>query len=286
MVSQYMFSGLYLNPAYAGTGNYWRTTLLHRSQWIGIPGAPKTQIFSIEGPLKDERSGIGIMAAHDQIGITREADLYFNYSYRIPFRNNTTLALGLRGGMTWYQADFNKLIYWDEGDVIYQQGVQNNLIPNVGWGAWWYGQKHYIGLSIPQLLSYDPKESLSIQGNGTVLPRIRRHYYLTGGYVHEVNSDIVLKPSVLFKYVDAAPLEVDLNLNVLLKNTFWIGASYRTGDAVVGILEFQITPQFRAGYAFDYTLTPLQSFSRGTHEFMIGYDFGFDMVKWRSPRYF
>jgi type IX secretion system PorP/SprF family membrane protein len=96
----------------------------------------------------------------------------------------------------------------------------------------------------------------------------------------------VLKPSVLIKYIPNAPVEADINLNVLLANILWLGASYRTEDAVVAMVEIQLSKKLRLGYAYDFTLTDVKDYSTGSHEIMLAYDFGYDIMKIKTPRYF
>jgi type IX secretion system PorP/SprF family membrane protein len=96
----------------------------------------------------------------------------------------------------------------------------------------------------------------------------------------------VIKPSVMVKYVDKAPAIADFNVNVLLSNILWLGVGYRTNDAVVGMVELQLSKKLRIGYSYDYTLSDIQQYSSGSHEFMLGYDFGYDIMKMKTPRYF
>ncbi|MBK9448844.1 MAG: type IX secretion system membrane protein PorP/SprF [Bacteroidetes bacterium] len=286
LVSQYMFNGLLLNPAYAGSKEYFSTTLLHRSQWTGWKGAPSTQIFTFHSLLRDKVSGVGLTVSNDHIGVTNRTEISGHYAYHIPLGENAKLAFGLKGGVSNYKAKLNELIYWDTDDQVFNQGVIRNLVPNAGVGAYFYTNKFYAGLSVPQLLSYDPREMFHIGENIATLPHVRRHYYLNVGYVIELSPSVALKPSVLVRYVHGAPIQADLNMNVLLNNMFWIGASWRTGDSFVGMLEFQATKRLRVGYSYDYTLTDISRYSNGSHEIMLGYDFGYKVLKMKSPRYF
>ena len=286
IVSQYMFNGLLLNPAYAGSHPYFSTSLLHRSQWVGWEGAPRTQVFSFQGPLPDRKSGAGLLLANDHLGVTNRTDAFLNYSYHIRFNENTALSLGLKGGLSFYQADFTKLIYWDPNDEIYARGKIQNVLPQFGTGAYFYSPKFYAGVSVPSILSYDPREVFSIGDDVSALPRLRRHYFLTAGYAMEISPWLVAKPSLTLRYVKAGPPQADFNLNFFINRLLWVGASYRTGDAVVGILEFQASRKLRFGYAYDYTLSDITKFSNGSHELMISYDFGYDIMKMKTPRYF
>ncbi|MBK5286815.1 MAG: type IX secretion system membrane protein PorP/SprF, partial [Bacteroidia bacterium] len=150
-----------------------------------------------------------------------------------------------------------------------------------------YSRLFYVGLAVPYLLSYDPERPITLNSNAKELtPYQVRHYYLSGGYVFEINRDVVLKPSTMIKYTYNAPVEVDINVNALLMEVLWVGASYRTGDSFIGLVGFNITKQLRLGYSYDFTLTDIKDYSSGTHEITLGYDFGFDILKMKTPRYF
>ena len=284
MLSQYMFNGLILNPAYAGSKDYVSTGLLYRKQWVEFDGAPVTQTAFIHGPLKNKKIGLGFTLLNDKIGVTNRTDAYASYAYHIKTGKKGKFAMGLQGGVSYYRAQLSDLVYWDKSDPVFAADIQSNLLPNAGVGIYYYQRTFYAGLSVPHLLSYDPQKSLSFDIEK--VPHQVRHYFFSSGYVAEINDDFKIKPSVLVKYVANAPVELDINCNLLLANTFWIGASYRTGDAIVGILEYQITPKLRLGYSYDATLSDLKDHSSGSHEIMLGYDFGYEVMKMKTPRYF
>jgi type IX secretion system PorP/SprF family membrane protein len=284
MLSQYMFNGLILNPAYAGSKDYISTGLLYRKQWVEFDGAPVTQTAFIHGPLKSRKVGIGFSLINDKIGVTNRTDAYGSYAYHLKVGERGKFSMGLQAGVSYYNARLSDLIYWDKNDPVFAEEVQTNLLPNAGVGVYYYERKFYAGLSVPHLLSYDPQKSLSFEVEK--VPHQVRHYFFSSGYVAEVNDDFKIKPSVLVKYVPDTPVEFDINCNVLLANTFWIGASYRTGDAIVGIIEYQITRKMRLGYSYDATISDIRNHSSGSHEIMLGYDFGYDIMKMKTPRYF
>ncbi len=284
MYSQYMFNGLALNPAYAGSKGYLTTTFLHRNQWVDIQGAPKTNILSFHTPLLIESSSIGATLLHDRIGVTSRTDLYGTYAYRIQLNKGAKLAFGLRAGMTHYRIDFTQLTYWDSDDPIYNNGNQRGVAPNVGTGIYFQTNKFYAGLSVPNLLSYNPEESFSVNAKG--IPTTSRHYFGTIGYAIEINPNFVLKPSLMAKYESSAPFQLDVNLNMLLARKVWVGASYRTSDAIVGMVEFIPIPMLQVGYAYDYTLSELAAYTRGTHELVLTLNFGSQVSKLKTPRYF
>lgn len=284
MVSQYMFNGLLLNPAYAGTRDYWSATALHRSQWAQFDGAPTSQVVGVDGAVADNRLGIGLVVSNDRIGVTSELDVSANIAYHLPL-NNSTLSFGLRAGGSSYSARLSDLVAWDPNDNVYAGGdIQGQFIPKFGFGMYWHNERFYAGLSIPLLYSID---DAIIIDNSITSNHFVQHYYLNAGGVFDLNPNLAIKPSFLVKYLPEAPVQVDLNCNFLIFNRLWLGAGYRTGDALIAMIEYNITPQLRMGYAYDYTTTDISMYTNGTHEIMIGFDFGSDIaIKKRSPRYF
>jgi type IX secretion system PorP/SprF family membrane protein len=284
MISQYMFNGLFLNPAYAGSHKYVTSSLLHRSQWVDFSGAPKTSLLAIDGLVnsKSENMGLGLIVAHDQIGATEQTDIYANYAYQLKLKKGK-LAFGIKAGVSNYVFKSNNLAIWDANDQVFT-GRRTAWLPKLGAGAYYFTEKWYAGISVPTLLAYDANHNFAFDVNSGSF--LNRHYYAYGGYVFKLNEQFKLKPSALIKYLPSAPVQADLNLNLLFRDQFWIGASYRSMDAVVFMVEYQTNSRFRVGYAFDYSITKIRKYSAGTHEIMIGYDFGKNLIKVKTPRYF
>lgn len=286
LLSQYMFNGLFLNPAYAGSHNFAEATALHRSQWVGFDGAPRTQTFGIEGPIKNKNMGIGLTAMNDRIGDTRQTEIFANWSYHLMLdpAGKTNLSFGIRAGFSDYTANLSETKVFDNGDPIFSQNVGNQFVPKFGAGVYLYSKLWYAGLSVPTIFAADDNVRFNI--NEVSDRYFQPHTYLTAGYVHIVNEDFKIKPSFLIRYLPNAPVQADINCNLLFRNTFWIGASYRTGDAIVALLEVNVLEDFRIGYAYDLTVTRINNYSNGSHEVMLSYKFGKDPVKTKSPRYF
>lgn len=286
LVSQYMFNHLLLNPAYAGSKDYMMATLLYRKQWVDFKGAPTTQVASIHGPIGLSNLGWGALISHDKIGVTDRTDAYANVAYHLKVGKKMKLGVGLRAGGGFYSFKNSDLIYWDSNDPAFAGDKTSKFLPNVGAGAYLYGDKFYAGISVPTIISYDSTKSLSLNMSGNAVPNQVRHYFATAGVALELSPNVVLKPSVLVKYVQNAPVEADFNVNVLLAQMLWLGASLRTNDSFVAIAEFQLTKQLRLGYSYDFTTTDVKNYSNGSHEIMLGYDFGYDIMKIKTPRYF
>jgi type IX secretion system PorP/SprF family membrane protein len=284
LMSHYMFNGLLLNPAYAGSKEFVSTTMLYRKQWAGIEGAPVTYNGSVHGLLKKKKLGLGALIQQDKIGVTKQTDFYGMLAYHLPVGLGK-LSIGLQAGLSNFSSDVVNLTYWDPGDKVFAYNTFSNLLPNAGLGAYYYRDLFYAGVSAPYLISYDPNESSSFETSVPV-HRMTRRYYVTAGGIIETEKELKFKPSMLIRYESGAPLQYDVNLNMLINDIFWIGASYRSDESIIALFEYQISRKLRVGYSYDYTLGELGNYSSGSHELMIGYDFGFPVTKMKSPRYF
>ncbi len=283
MVSQYMFNGLFLNPAYAGTHPFASASLLHRAQWTGITGAPQSSLLAWDMPLMGDKMGAGFSVVHDRIGVTRDLQFDAHYSYHLRIGGGH-LAFGLKAGLSLYSAELSALTTWDANDQVFTSNIENEMVPRFGTGIYYYDDLAYIGFSVPTIYAAD--EAITADVQGAMERHFARHYYLNAGRVFHLNEYFDLKPSTLLKYEPEAPFEVDLNCNVLYKDRFWLGVGYRTGDAVVAMVEYQVNPMLRAGYAFDMTVSELNRYANGSHEVMLGIDLGRDPIKIKTPRYF
>jgi type IX secretion system PorP/SprF family membrane protein len=283
MVSQYMFNGMLVNPAYAGSHKYFSSSLLHRAQWVNFEGAPQTSVLAVDGPLYDQKMGIGLMLSHDKIGVTEQNDVYANYSYFLKMGKGK-LGLGLKAGISYYTAKVDDLLVWDAGDENFTGTKRSALLSKFGFGMYYYTERWYAGLSVPSMLAYDPDKNFSISMESS--SAIRKHYYLTGGYVFDAGEKFKIKPSLLLKHQTAAPVEVDVNLTAMYLNTVALGVSYRSNDAIVVMAEYQANKRFRVGYAYDITTSNIRNYSSGSHEVMLGFDFGKDITKTKTPRFF
>ena len=289
MVSQYMFNGLFLNPAYAGSHDFFEATALYRNQWVNWEGAPKTQVFGVDGPIMHNQGGVGLTVVNDEIGDVKQFEVFGNFAYHMNLdsESKNRLALGLKAGISKYTSDYTdgNEYFVDQGDPVFENNINGQWLPKFGLGVYYYNDISYIGLSVPTIYASDNKITdtfMQDPENGY----FENHYFLSGGVVFKLNNDLALKPNVLIKYHPAAPLEADINANLFIKETVWVGASYRTGDAITGLLEYVIQNKIRIGYSYDFTLTDISNYSNGSHEIMLGYNFGEEVIKAKSPRYF
>ncbi len=266
MYSQYMFNGLALNPAYAGSHEALSFSTLFRKQWTGMKGSPSTQTFSAHSPLKKKRKvALGFVFSNDLIGVTKQINVNFAYAYRIPVGKYGRLSFGLQGGFSNYNNALTKIYLGDKSDPIYAQNSQS-FAPVVGAGIYYYAKNFYAGLSSPQLISYQNK---SAQDLG--MKQIS-HYFITSGYVFDLSKSLKFKPNVLVKMVTGAPVQIDINANLLINGIVSIGASYRSLESISAILQLDITDQLRFGYAYDLPVgSKLGNFNGGSHEMMLNF---------------
>ena len=271
--SQYMFNGLAINPAYAGSHQSLDMSVISRFQSPGVAGTPNTQTLTAHSGIKGKKIGVGFMVITDKIGVTRQTGFYGSFAYKIQFKN-TTLSLGLQGGATSVRSDFSQLLIKQPGDPLVSGDIKE-LQPNIGSGVYYYGKKFYAGISMPQMLD-------EVNNNITQMKPI----ILTGGYVFKLNESLMLKPNLLVRLIDQKLVEFNYNMNLLIHEILWLGVSYRPTSSVTGLLELQITNQLRLGYAYDATLGDFSRADSGSHEIMLNYQLRLTKKKVVNPRYF
>lgn len=289
MYSQYMFNHQVLNPAYAGSWGYLTSTLIYRKQWVGLNGAPETQSFSMHLPTRNDRHGFGFGFVGDQIGVTKTTGVNAAYAFRIPIGENARLALGLQGSIDNYRANFGEVRTGstidpslNAPDPAFNGNSVNLWLPNAGAGIYFHTKRFFAGASSPRLVLHD------LNGDNTAsLAHLSRHFFVTTGLVlGREESFLKFKPSILMKMTPAAPVQFDFNAHFLLGDRLWLGASFRTDDAVVMMMQLQLFQWLRMGYAFDYVTSELNTYSNASHEFMLGFDLHIKRKAHVSPRYF
>ena len=281
MFTQYMHNPVSINPAYAGSRGTLNVVAMHRQQWVGIDGAPKTLALSLNSPFLKYNVGVGFTLLYDQLGPTKQTGLFGDYSYHLKLNNTTKLAFGIKGGLSIIEKDLNNLVHYNDDEYLALNGYQKLYLPNFGIGSYLYSNRFYIGFSIPKLL----QNSLSDNKN-TIVNKEERHYFFAGGVVIDVSENLKFKPSATLRVVKGSPVSTELSAAALLNEKLWLGAMYRLNDAVGAMIKFEISKQLSLGYSYDYTLSKLGAYSQGTHEVYISYDFIRKGRKVLSPRYF
>ena len=280
--SQYMFNQLALNPAYAGSRDVLATSLLYRDQWTGIKGAPTTASLCVQAPLRKNKIGLGAEIFSDKLGPKSISALLLSYAYRINLGKGK-LACGLRMGMYNYVFDWNKMDYKDKNDVylVESQGKRDSKITGTGdFGTYYFSRTFYWGLGLTHL----NQGKITDVSNSDSTARQAFHYFMPIGKAFEVGN-VVFNPSLLVKGVFNTPPQIDLTMNVLLKERLWVGLSYRSKYGIVFLTQYQINEKMKAGYSFDYGMNKIGHIGKGTHEIMIGYDINLHGTKMAMPRY-
>lgn len=286
--TQYMFNTISINPAYAGSRGVLSIAALHRSQWVGLDGAPTTQTLNINTPLKG-RLGAGLSVVNDEIGngTSQETYLDASVSYTIRLAAERKLSFGIKGGGHLLNLDFTRLSgFNEEQNAGGLTNIDNKFSPNFGAGIYYHTDKFYLGFSIPNFLQTQHFESSG--ATSSFLARERINLYLITGYVFDLNPNLKFKPTLLFKAVNGAPLQTDISANFLINDSFSLGGAYRWGAAFSALAGFQISDQFMLGLAYDKEITALgnTAFNDGSFEIFLRYELFSAQNKVLTPRFF
>ena len=263
--SQYMLNQFLINPAAAGTKEYMPISTSFRQQWAGFNDAPRTQMLSVHSPI-GENMGVGGILYNDVTGPLRNIGFEGSYSYHLKINDASKLALGLSISLTQHVLDGSNFILNNTNDQVLNGATQKSFNPDGSFGLYYYSEKGFLGISVPQLI----ENKLKFGDNIEELNRQVRHYYLSGGYRFPMGDNLELEPSILLKYTIASPFQFDVNARLFYKENLWTGISYRHDESVVSMVGIQ-RDEFMIGYAFDYTLSSIRNYSAGTHELYLEY---------------
>jgi type IX secretion system PorP/SprF family membrane protein len=265
--SQYIYNGLLINPAYAGSHVQLSATLSYRNQWINFEGAPRTSAFGIHSSFNKEKVGLGLLVTSDKIGSYTNSSAFASYAYRIKMLRGGVLSMGVQGGFHNFKADFSELKLKADQDPIFN-GYFNEFRPNFGGGIFYYNDKFFAGFSVPVILKH-----ADFFQDGFSQLTLPRFYYLNVGTIMPLDrmEKVKVSPSLLLRLQDGTPLSADINLSVIFYDLISVGTSYRTQDAIVALINFKLSEKFHFAYSYDYTLSDIGQYSRGSHEFTINY---------------
>ena len=278
--TQYMYNTMLVNPAYAGTSNRLEAYFIHRSQWVGLEGAPSSQNFGVQGAVGN-KIGLGLNLTNDKIGPANQLYINGNAAVRLPLTPKMKLSLGLSGGIDMLNINWSKGLAKDQSDQTMYNNINNRVRPILGAGSYLYGDKWYFGISSPNFIqkdTYGREDEAMINSNV--------HWYFIGGYVFQLSDQVKLKPAVLGKIVKGAPLTVDVSANVLIQDMYTVGLGYRYKDAMSLLLGVTLKKAYFIGYSYDATLTKLRGFSSGSHDIIFKYSLLTKEQGARSPRFF
>ncbi|NVO21443.1 MAG: type IX secretion system membrane protein PorP/SprF [Bacteroidetes bacterium] len=283
LFSQYMFNKMALNPGYAGSRNALTVDAIYRYQWVNIPGAPQTLNASIHSPLENPHLGVGMNIYSDVVGATLSQGALATFAYKILFPESK-LSFGIQVGVKYSDIFWSRINPYDDTDPLYNVGMKNKVAPDANFGIYYSNTKYYFGLSSKQLLQ-NQMGMVKINGKEE-FTKLLRHFYGMVGAAFPLTDKLVFRPSILAKFVQNAPPQVDVNASFLFANIFWIGASYRTEEAASFMTEFNLTRTMRIGYSYDIWFNELKGYNKGSHEIRLGFDFDIFHSRILTPRYF
>ncbi len=267
MNSQYMINSFVLNPAAAGTKTYAPLVIGARRQWMGIKEAPVSQHLSYHTSLS-KNIGVGGMVFNDVAGPMRRSGLLGAVSTQIETTKYTRISFALAGSLNQFMIDREQLITEESGDNTVLNYTSNRLIPDLGFGVKWYGDRYQVGLSGFNLVQSNVDLTNIVTA---VTNNLERTFYLNGSYIIPLGKYsplITLEPSAVMRYMINAPFQFDLNLRAIYNKRLWFGASYRFRESIVAMIGFS-TAKLGISYSYDYSLSALTEYNSGSHEIMI-----------------
>lgn len=279
--TQYMYNTLTINPAYAGSRGMMSIFGMHRSQWVGLDGAPATSTFALHTPIKYSKLGLGFSFTNDQIGPQDFNSIAADLSYSLDFDYGRKLSFGFKVVGDLLNVDYTKLDIYHPDDLKFQSNIDNRFSPNFGAGIYWSTPDYYLGISTPRILEtkfYDQQKESVV--------REKMHYYLIGGYVFDLTHDVKLKPAFMSKIVQGSPLQIDLSANALFMEKFTLGLAYRVDAAMSALAGFQLSDQLFIGYAYDAETTKLANHNSGSHEIFLRFELLGNYKRIITPRFF
>ncbi len=269
LYSQFMFNRYVLNPAVAGTQDFYQIKANSRFQWTGILDAPQTVSFSVFGPHASRPMGFGGYILNDVTGPTSRTGMYGTYAYNVAVKDDIRLSMGLSFGMLQNKVDGTRITLFDPNDHALQQGVYSTIVPDASVGLYMYGENWYVGASAFQLFA----NSLKMYDERNGLNRLKVHYYLMGQYTFEAGDHFTVAPAILIKKTAPVPAQVDFNAKVTYRKKVWLGVSYRTSDAVALLVGYIHNEKYYFGYSYDIGINEIRKYNNGSHEIMLGVRF-------------
>lgn len=280
--SQYMVNTLVINPAFAGSREALSITMLHRNQWTGFNGAPKTTTLSIHAPMRNEKVGLGLVILNDRAGITSSGIFQGSFAYRIPLKRGT-LALGIGAGLTVSRNSWDRLVAVDPGDEAITGNTPRYLLPDFSTGAYYYTERLFIGLSMPSFLSHD--FNMASHSFKLVNDYSAYNYFIHSGYTLNAAEMVKVLPSVMIRYQPDGGAQVDVNGYVIYGDRVWAGISCRSNQSVIGLLLYQVNNQLSVAYSYDLGYGTTGGLAGASHEVMIRYEFRY-ILDVTDPRSF
>lgn len=280
MYTQYWVNPQILSPAQAGAEGRTVLNSTARLQWINVKGAPKTYSLALGGMVSDHLA-LGLSYVYDQVGISRTNTVNADVAYHLNFTKKWKLITGLRVIGLINNVNFSEINTTTPGDPLFMENMTSGIKPNAGFGFLLTNNKFYMGYSEPRVVNYDFGSSLKM-GNTHIIS----HRFIYAGYNFNISENYKLRPSVLMKQVQNAPIQFDMNIANEFNNKLVVGLSGRTGEgigAMLGVINYH---NFDFYYCYDYPLTTISLLSKQTHQVTIALTLSKKPKRINSPRYF
>lgn len=273
--NQLFFNPMSVNPAYAGSQDMFCFNAFNKSQWAGFgDGAPVSSVVNLNLPIAPLgfKSGIGLNLINDKIGFNDDIGVSFSYAARFNFKLGGTMAVGVSGGVVNNSIDPTWIFPNSSSDAAVTQEKESAVSVDLGFGIYYNTEKMFFGLSATHL------NEASMYKNTDVM-KFTRQYYIMGGYIVDfANNTWQFEPSTVITS-DLKTSHLSLNSILRYNKKFWGGVSYRMGEAVVGMLGLELFNGLKIGYSYEFSTSKLSSYSSGSHEFMLGYNFALKKEK-------
>lgn len=281
--THYMYNTTVINPAYAGSRGAMSIFGMHRSQWVGLEGAPTTNALSIHTPIQNTKLGLGVGFVNDRLGVMEENTINVDVSYTIDLNNRgSKLSFGIKGSANLLNVEYSRLNIYNPNDPLMAENIDSEFSPNIGAGLYWHTNKSYLGVSVPNFLENSRFEDESLYSGMNQ----RMHFYFMGGHVFDLNPTLKFKPAFLVKAVEGAPLQADITANFLIHDKLTLGAAYRWDAAWSALAGFQISDGLFVGYSYDGETTKLARYNSGSHEVFLRFELFNKYRRVNSPRFF
>jgi type IX secretion system PorP/SprF family membrane protein len=273
LYSQYYAIPFLQNPSLAGNTEWVNASLIHKSMWKDIPGAPITSAFTVEGPIQEKNIGLGAVLFSDVTDILQRMGFSTSYSYRFNINEENRILFGASIGVTDSRIDFGRAIVKDVNDPMILANAQHKTVFDGAFGLTYMWKTLEIGLCAPQLLGNKVEMT---NGSSDANYIFARHFNFSAKYTFAINKDkgLYVFPLAMVRYAKNTPLQYDFNAVLDWEKRGWLGVTYRSAYAIGINLGVRINSSLRAGYAYDLAIGNIGSYSGGSHEIMLGYTFG------------
>ena len=281
--SMYMLNKHQANPGYAGFDESLSATGVYRQQWVELIGAPELIHFDVHLPLLITGGGIGLNIDNEKIGARNNSRIALSYSYWLEVNKKVKVGLGLRAGLHQMSID-GAALRAPEGDYNFEFNHNDPFLPltkttsqapEFGAGIHIVADRLNAGVAVQDLA--EGKIEFNVPG-GTLNYNGSRTYQAYAEYELELGSYFIAKPSIMFR---SDLVQHELHFGGLLEydGRFFAGGTFRgynmvTEDAFAIIFGASLNEKLSLAYAYDITLSAIQSVSRGSHEILLNYNLG------------